>query len=222
MIQPSRLQGVFETQGRRRSLWTRNLDPGKKVYEERLFREGGIEYREWNPKRSKLAAGIMKGISQIGIRPGSTVLYLGASSGTTVSHVSDILGEKGFVFAIDFAPTMVRELVFLSESRPNIAPILGDASHPETYLGRVFQVDVVFQDIAQRNQVKMFLTNVSYFLKVGGFALLSVKSRSVDVTKKPRAIFREVKDALEKSLTIVDYKELDPLEKDHCLFVCKK
>ena len=50
------------------------------------------EYRAWNPFRSKLAAAIVGGIEHIHMKPGSKVLYLGAASGTTVSHVSDLVG----------------------------------------------------------------------------------------------------------------------------------
>ena len=53
---------------------------------------GKIEYRVWNPFRSKLAAAILGGVDKIHIKPGSKVLYLGAASGTTVSHVADIVG----------------------------------------------------------------------------------------------------------------------------------
>ena len=42
------------------------------------------------PFRSKLAAAILGGVENIWMKPGSKVLYLGAASGTTVSHVSDI------------------------------------------------------------------------------------------------------------------------------------
>ena len=46
----------------------------------------------WNPFRSKLAAAILGGVDKIHMKPGSKVLYLGAASGTTVSHVSDLVG----------------------------------------------------------------------------------------------------------------------------------
>lgn len=68
-----------------------------------LFLQGNegtkTEYRIWNPFRSKLAAAIMAGIEDVWIRPKSKVLYLGAASGTTVSHVSDIVGP---VSRVDF------------------------------------------------------------------------------------------------------------------------
>ena len=220
----SKFSGIYEIKkGKRRILLTKNLVPGKTVYDERLVQEGKDEYREWNPRRSKLAAGILKGISEIGIVENGVVLYLGAASGTTVSHVSDIVGEKGFVFALDFAPRVVRDLVFVCEERKNMAPMMFDANKPEEYKDKmVKEVDVVYQDIAQKNQVGIFLKNVNMFLRENGVGLLAVKARSIDVTKKPRKIFDEVRKELEKNLKIVDFKVLDPFEKDHCMFVCKK
>ncbi|MBW3015337.1 fibrillarin-like rRNA/tRNA 2'-O-methyltransferase [Candidatus Woesearchaeota archaeon] len=205
----------------RKSIYTKNLVPGKKVYGESLVNIKGAEYREWNPKRSKLGAGIMKGILETGLKEGSIVLYLGAASGTTVSHVSDILGSKGFVFALDFAPRVVRDLVYVSEDRRNIAPILGDADKPDSYMHRLVQVDMIFQDIAQRSQAEIFLKNVNMYLKKDGIAIIAVKARSIDVTKKPSIVFEEVRNKL-KELRIIDYKVLEPFEKDHCIFVCKR
>lgn len=219
-MKESKIFEVFEDY--RKRLYTVNLVPGIKVYDERLVKEKGMEFREWNARKSKLAAYILKGGQNIFIRKGSVVLYLGASYGTTPSHVSDIVGSEGFVFALDFAPRVVRDLVFVSEDRKNIAPILGDANQPDSYVGRVSMVDVVYQDIAQRDQLNIFLKNVKLFLKKEGYALLAVKARSVDVTKKPKQIFAEVRQKLEKEMTIIDYKTLEPYQMDHCMYVCKK
>ena len=113
-MKPHHFFNIFEEE---RQLYTLNLVPGKKVYDEKLVQRDGKEYREWNPRKSKLAAAILKGIGQIGVRPGDVVLYLGASSGTTPSHVSDILGKEGFMFALDFAPRVVRDLVVIHNGR---------------------------------------------------------------------------------------------------------
>ena len=220
MIKQSKVFDVYLDY--RKRLYTINLTPGKKVYDEKLVKEKGVEYREWNARRSKLAASILKGSSNIFIRKGSVVLYLGCSYGTTPSHVSDIVGKEGFVFALDFAPRVMRDMVFVCEDRKNIAPILGDAHKPSSYVDKVSMVDVVYQDIAQRDQVEIFLKNVNMFLKPGGYCLLAVKARSVDVTRKPKAIFAEVRQRLEKEMTIVDYRMLEPYQLDHCMYVCKK
>ncbi len=223
MDEHRRLKGVYY---QKRKLYTKSLDPGYSVYGEGFVKEkgkdGDIEFREWDIRRSKLAAAIAKEVTQIGMKEGDSILYLGCSTGTTVSHVSDIVGKDGFVFALDFAPRVMREMVFLSERRKNIAPILGDAKNPQSYASQVYEVDCVFQDIAQKEQAEIFLKNCKEFLKTGGFGLLSVKARSIDVTRRPKQIFMELRAKLEKEITIVDYRELDPLERDHCMFVCKK
>lgn len=220
-IKEDRLKGIY-TDGKR--LFTKSISPGKRHFEERIFKENGVEYRQIDPLKSKLAAAIEKGISQIGVKPGDVVLYLGCSHGYTPSFMSDIVGNDGFVFALDFAPRVMRDMVFVSETRQNIAPIMADANQPQTYAHRILYVDYIYQDIAQKNQAEIFLKNCKLFLKRDGFAFLAVKSRSVNIAKKPKAIFAEVRKAIEdsKDLTIVDYRELDPLQKDHCVFVCKK
>ncbi|KYK27249.1 hypothetical protein AYK26_04245 [Euryarchaeota archaeon SM23-78] len=215
---------VFEDNKQKRFLYTQNLVPSKALFEEELIIDKGVEFRAWDVYRSKLGAAIKKGISQIGIKQGDKVLYLGAAHGFTPSYVSDIVGKEGFVFCIDNAPRVVRDLVFVCEERTNMAPILADANHPDSYKDLITkEVDVVYQDIAQRNQVDIFLKNCDAYLKKGGFGLLALKARSVDVSKKPGDIFKEVRKQLEKSsMVVVDQRKLEPYEKDHAMFVCKR
>ena len=116
MVQKTRFPNIFESGGEKKKiLLTKSISPGMKVYGEKIIRIGKDEYREWDAWKSKLCAAILKGASQIGLKEGNVVLYLGASTGTTVSHVSDIVTNSGFVFALDFAPRVMRELVFLAE-----------------------------------------------------------------------------------------------------------
>ncbi|MBI2656824.1 fibrillarin-like rRNA/tRNA 2'-O-methyltransferase [Candidatus Woesearchaeota archaeon] len=223
MIKSSKIFEVYESQeGRRKQLYTVNIAPGQSVYSEKLVQQNGAEYREWDAFKSKLAASILNGSPNIGIRKNDVVLYLGSASGTTVSHVSDIVGNNGFVFAVDIAPRVMRDLIFLCYQRKNIAPVLADANKIEELKERVCSVDVLYQDVAQKNQVEIFLKNADLFLKNDGYALLAAKARSIDVTKNPKQIFKEVKEKLEKDLTIIDYRELEPFQKDHCMFICKK
>jgi fibrillarin-like pre-rRNA processing protein len=216
-------EGVFEgLVGKKKSLFTRNLTPGKAFFQEDLFTEDGVEYRPFEATRSKLAAAIVKGVSEIGFKEGCTVLYLGAASGYTVSFVSDIIREDGMIFAVDFAPRVMRDLYFVSKARTNIAPILADANKPSIYLPLVLSADVVYQDVAQKAQSEIFLKNVELFLKKDGVALLAVKARSIDVTKNPKQVFQEVRRELEDHLRVIDYRVLDPFEKDHAFFVCRR
>jgi fibrillarin-like pre-rRNA processing protein len=221
MITKSKIFEVYEEIGRK-SLYTVNLAPGKKVYDERLIKQNNIEYREWDAYGSKLAAAILNGCRNIFLRKDDVVLYLGSASGTTVSHVSDIVGKEGLVFAVDLAPRVMRDLIINCEARKNIAPILESANHVKDLVERVSLVDVIYQDIAQKQQVEIFLKNINTFLKNGGYALLALKARSIDVTKVPKQIFKDVKERLEKALTIVDYRTLEPYQRDHCFLICKK
>jgi fibrillarin-like pre-rRNA processing protein len=231
----------LDKKSRHPKLFTVNLIPGEKYFDEDLkkldtkflghrkneifssdFKKiQGLELRHFDAKRSKLAAAIVKDVSQIGIKEDSKVLYLGASHGYTCSFLSDMV-NNGIIFALDFAPRVVRDLIFLTQKRKNLIPIMADANQPRTYAHRIFPVDIVFMDVAQKNQTEIFLKNCDQFLKEGGFGLFSVKSRSIDITKKPKKIYQEVRAELEKHVTIVDFRILDPYEKDHCIFVIKK
>ena len=46
---------------------------------------------------------MIAGVDNIHIKPAAKVLYLGAASGTSVSHVSDIVGPQGAVYAVEFS-----------------------------------------------------------------------------------------------------------------------
>ena len=194
---------------------------GSKAYfGERIVKRAEGKFREVDPERSKLFAAIAKGVSQIGFKKDSKVLYLGASHGYTVSFLMDMI--SGGIYALDFAPRVLRDLIFIAMERENLAPLFFDANKPEEYKDLVGVVDVVFMDVAQRNQLEIFVKNCDLFLESGGFGLLALKARSVDVTKRPKEIFKDVRRELEKKYLVVDYRELAPFEKDHAFFVIKK
>uniref|UniRef100_A0A2P2LHZ4 Mediator of RNA polymerase II transcription subunit 36a n=1 Tax=Rhizophora mucronata TaxID=61149 RepID=A0A2P2LHZ4_RHIMU len=158
VIEPHRHEGVFVAKGKEDALVTKNLVPGEAVYNEKRIsvqNEDGtkVEYRIWNPFRSKLAAAILGGVDNIWIKPGAKVLYLGAASGTTVSHVSDIVGPMGVVYAVEFSHRSGRDLVNMAKKRTNVIPIIEDARHPAKYRMLVGMVDVIFSDVAQPDQV---------------------------------------------------------------------
>ena len=168
---------------------TKNLTPGISVYGEELIQEDE-EYRIWNPRRSKLAAALLNGMENLKLDDASKVLYLGASTGTTVSHISDIVTD-GRVYAVEFSPTTAKKLVQLSRQRPNIAPILGDATKPKGYLNIVEKSDLVYCDVAQPTQTELFMRNMNLFSKEDGAGLLMIKARSIDVVQKPKKVFKE-------------------------------
>jgi len=187
---------------------------GKKVYNERLLNYKGKEFRAWNPYRSKLAAAILNGLS-LKIKLDSNVLYLGAATGTTVSHFSDIVKE-GTIFSVENSPIAVKKLMSVCEKRKNIIPILEDANHPDRYSLIVPIVDIVYQDISQRNQAEIFIENTKRYLKKNGVGIIMVKARSIDVSLEPKKAFNLVCSKLEKSgFKILNKLNLNPYEKDH-------
>lgn len=207
-------EGVF-TDGDR--LFTINLAPGRRVYGERLISEGGIEYREWRPQRSKLAAYLKLGGNSFPINARSNVLYLGAASGTTPSHISDIVTD-GAVYCVEFSPRTFRDLVRVCEHRDNMFPILANAMQPSSYEFGIEEVDTVYQDIAQRDQVAIFSKNMERFSASQGF--LALKSRSEDVSRNPKKVYRDNKRKLaERGFRVLEMMELDSYAKDHAMFV---
>ncbi len=205
-------------------LATRNLAPGKNVYGEKLIRFEGVEYRLWDPFRSKLAAAILKNVKTVPIKLNHQVLYLGAASGTTASHVSDIVGEKGHVYCVEFAPRAMRELVNnVCPHRLNMSPILEDARFPERYALFIRgKVDDIYCDIAQPEQAKILADNADLYLKNDGRIMLAVKAQSIDVTKEPSEIYRQEVKVLEgRGFTIEDVVHLEPYDKAHAMIVAK-
>jgi len=224
VVEPHRHEGVFIVRGREDVLATLNLVPGESVYGEKrvAVEEGEIkkEYRSWNPFRSKLAAAILGGVADIHIKPGSKVMYLGAASGTTVSHVSDIVGPDGLVYAVEFSHRSGRDLINVAKKRPNIIPIIEDARHPHKYRMLVGMVDTIFADVAQPDQARIVALNAHNFLKNGGHVVISVKANCIDSTAAPEAVFAgEVNKLRSEKVKPREQLTLEPYERDHCIVV---
>lgn len=202
-----------------RDFATQNLVPGQSVYGERLKKRKGKEFRMWDAKRSKIAAAMQKGM-KINFNPRWKILYLGVASGTTASHLSDIIRE-GMLFGVDPAPRVLREFLLLSETRSNLVPLFKDANRPQSYRDIVPDVDFLYQDVAQPNQAQILMKNAEMYLKKGGMAFVAVKSRSIDVTANPKKIFDQFKRDL-KGFDIIAEKRLEPFEKDHLALLLRK
>jgi len=204
-------------------LATRNLTPRKNVYGEKLVRNEGTEYRIWDPFRSKLAAAILKGLETVPIQPNHKVLYLGAASGTTASHVSDIVGQDGYVYCVEFAPRSIRELVNnVCAFRFNMAPILADARFPEQYAAFVEKVDDIYCDIAQPEQAKVLADNADLFLKSKAWIILAIKASSIDVTKEPSDVYeQEMRVLKSRNFEIQEIVHLEPYDKAHVIVVAQ-
>ncbi|MHA2502736.1 MAG: fibrillarin-like rRNA/tRNA 2'-O-methyltransferase, partial [Candidatus Kariarchaeaceae archaeon] len=199
---------------------TKNAIPGKSVYGERLFDIDGVEYREWQHKKSKLASGMINNLRIPSIQPGASVLYLGASAGTTVSHVSDIVGDDGVIYAIEFAPRPGRDLYTLSDDRDNIVPIIADARYPQQYSHLVDQVDIVYCDVAQPTQSQLFLDNASAFLRNQGQGYIAIKTKSISQTEHPKQIFATQTKMLEAGgFKTIKTTSIGKIHRDHYVYL---
>jgi len=197
LIEPhKRFKGIFIARGKEDALVTRNFDPGQSVYGEKRIAIDDeanpgekIEYRVWNPFRSKLGAGVLAGIDKLNIWPGCKLLYLGAASGTSVSHCSDIVGEDGLVFAVEFSHRSGRDLLSVAQRRSNIVPIIEDARHPQKYRMLVPMCDVIFADVAQPDQARILAVNAQMYVKNRGHFVIAIKATCIDSTKDPEIVF---------------------------------
>lgn len=206
-------------------LATRNLTPGLNVYGERLVKFEKVEYRIWDAFRSKLAAAIFRGVQNVPVEPENKILYLGAASGTTASHVSDIVGDKGYVYCVEFAARSIRDLVNnVATYRSNISPLLEDARLPEKYATFVSgKVDTIYCDVAQPEQAKLLADNADVFLKASGWVMLAVKSQSIDVTLDPAQVYQmEAKVLKKRGFDVKEVVALEPYDKAHAMIIAQR
>lgn len=216
-------QGFFwiKSEGQKK-LATENLVVGRQVYKEKLILKKGIEYRLWEPFRSKLAAAIMNGLDVFPFENKSRVLYLGVSTGTTISHISDIVGPSGIIFGVEHASRVAREFLDrVATHRKNIIPILQDARKPKEYFSVFGKVDVVYVDIAQPDQTEIAIANCKLYLKKNGFLFLVIKTRSIDVTKPPKQIIQEEISKIKEKFEILQTIDLQPYDKDHAIVIAR-
>jgi fibrillarin-like pre-rRNA processing protein len=203
-------------------LATINYVEGNQVYGEKLYKKSGVEYRVWDPFRSKLAAALTIGLDVFPIKYGTKVLYLGASTGTTVSHISDIVGNSGIIFAVEHASRVARDFLDrVANFRKNITPILQDAKHPEQYFSIYGKMDVIYSDIAQPDQTEIAISNCKMFLKDGGYLFLVIKTRSIDVTQQPKKTIENEIKKLHSNFSVIQNIDLEPYDKDHAMVVAK-
>jgi fibrillarin-like pre-rRNA processing protein len=209
----------FQIDGEKK-LATENLVPKNQVYNEKLVKIKGTEYRIWNPFRSKLAATIMNGLRDFPFMQKSSVLYLGVSTGTTISHISDIVGQNGIIFGIEHTSRVARDFLDrVASYRKNIIPIIQDARKPQEYFSVFKKVDVVYVDIAQPDQTDIAINNCKMYLKSNGYLFLVIKSRSIDVTKDPKKVISNEIKKLESLFEIKQIINLHPYDKDHAIVI---
>ena len=196
--------------------YTENLDINRTVYGEKLREYKNTQIREWDPYRSKLCAAMHNRVRDNYIEKNSVILYLGASSGTTVSHISDIV-TGGIIYAVEFSPRSLRELIQNSSDRKNIIPILADANRPFDYSQYILEeVDILYMDVAQPNQTEIVVQNAKTYLKKGGKLIYCVKARSIDTTEDPRKVFDRQKTILEnEGFRLREEVNIAPYSEDH-------
>ena len=210
-----------KTEGEKK-LATENLVPGNQVYKEKLVLKKGIEYRVWDPFRSKLAASIMKDLEEFPFQEKSSVLYLGVSTGTTISHISDIVGPKGIIFGVEHASRVARDFLDrVASHRKNIIPIIQDARQPQDYSSVYNKMDIVYSDIAQPDQTEIAISNCKLYLKNNGYLFLVIKTRSIDVTQPPKKIIDGELKKLRVNFEILQQIDLYPYDKDHAMIIAK-
>lgn len=218
-VQKTKFYGVFKINGK---LATINLVPGTKVYGEELVKGRNVEYRIWDFWRSKPAAAIKNGLKQLPLQKGMTILYLGLANGTTASHFSDIIEKEGLIYGVEISERPFRELLPTAEKRGNIIAILANARKPEDYENTLLdKVDLIYQDVASDDQAQILVRNSEQFLKPKGYAMIAIKSQSIDVTRNPQDVYNECLELFEKHFHILDKIILDPYEKYHLFVVMK-
>jgi fibrillarin-like rRNA methylase len=167
------------------------------------------------PSRTKLGAALARGLSEVFLSPGTDVLYLGAATGTTASHVADIVGPSGTVYAVEKSPRAFMRLLSVSKRWPNLAPLLKDARVPHDYLGVVPMVGAIYADISQPDQVAIVRENATLFLRDGGVLLFAVKLSSMGRERTEREHADAVRRELERAFRMREEIPLEPFYRKH-------
>jgi fibrillarin-like pre-rRNA processing protein len=214
-----KFEGIFKIDG---ALATINLVPGFKSSNEQIVKIKGVEYRYWDFHTSKPSAALKKGLKRFPINGGMKILYLGLAEAKTASFFSDIVGMEGVIFGVEISERSLREAIPICERRGNIIPILGDARRPEMYESNVLdKIDIVYEDVASPDQVQILVRNCKKFLKSNGFALIAIKSQSIDSVRPSKDVYEECLNEFKKYFKILEKVELDPYEKNHLFVVMK-
>lgn len=212
-----------EGQGTRpfRSFYTRALGNPPAVYGERIRWREDEAWRPMEPSRTKLGAALAKGLREPRLGPGTNVLYLGAATGTTASHVADLVGPSGVVYAVEKSPRAFLKLLAMARRWPNVAPVLRDARRPQDYLGLVPMVGAIYADISQADQVEIVTANAELFLEDGGWLLFAVKLSSMGRELTGPARVEQVLASLQPGFRVVEQVSLEPFHRKHLFLTAR-
>jgi fibrillarin-like rRNA methylase len=213
-VRPTRIENIFRLETEKED-WLATLSrlpDGALTYD-------GKFYRPWSPATSKLSSMILKGM-QVPLTAKSRVLYLGAASGTTVTHVSDIATD-GIVYAVEFAARPARDLLRALAERENTIPVIADARQPDRYPPFIDNIDFLYQDVAQPDQADIAIANADKYLVRGGYVLIAIKARSISSAGDVKDIFAKEIDRLAERFEILEKVSLEPLHHDHMAVLCR-
>lgn len=129
-----------------------------------------IEYRVWNPFRSKLAAAILGGVDKIYMPPGSKVLYLGAASGTTVSHVADVVGPVSLIYIRNLCKKDMRNHLTYAYIRAKLAHNyeLGVEVMLKKLHARSFQMSKYNFTLKKESIQQLYISNIKFINYIEG------------------------------------------------------
>ncbi len=208
-----------------RDIYTRDAGGGRPVYGEDTTSDAdGRAWRRFDPRRSKTAAALVTG----GLGPeveavltSPPLLYLGAASGTSLSHLADIFAPEP-VYGVEVAPRSFADMLDNLKTWPNVFPVHADARRPETYASLVDRAGAIVQDVAIKDQVGVLAANARAFLVPGAPALLFLKARAVDSAAEPTDIFKDTRGQLATAgFEVREQRSLEPFDQDHRAYLVR-
>jgi len=167
----------------------------------------------WNPYHSKLSAYLIAGGENWPFKNNSKVLYLGSAEGNTISYLSKIC-KTDTITAVDISAVAMAELLVLAKNKKNIIPCLNDAHFPERYRIQANNPDIIYQDIAQNDQVDIFIRNCNYFKPKHAFLMLKTQS----IAGRNKEIFKETEKKLTEIFGKVETVNINKWAKGHSAY----
>ena len=167
----------------------------------------------WNPYHSKLSAYLLAGGKNWPFERNSKILYLGSAEGNTISYLSEIC-KTNSITAIEISPVAMAELLVLVKKKNNIIPCLCDAHFPEKYRIQANNPEIIYQDIAQNDQVEIFIRNCEYFKPKQAFLMLKTQS----IAKKDLDIFKCTKKRLNEIFESVESVNINKWARGHSAY----
>lgn len=200
-----------------RRYWSETVGAPPSVYGERWVERDGRALRAWGPARSKLSAALGAGWEGPLPREGQRWLYLGAATGTTASHVADLVGPTGAVFAVEKSARPFQKLLALAQRWENLRPLFADARSLPADSYAPSLVDGLYADLPQPDQVEIVLRCAQRFVKEPGCVLMALKTASMGRELSAPAHLEAAEMQLARFLTLERTVRLAPWHRGHYL-----